>query len=118
METNAPMTDRYAPDVFYREWNHLLHEACLSVCRDDCADCLPAPWVLDRILDLLAQEPFRSIDELLPAIEKVLRESRFVTSGGEFPTGHNGLPTVEKQAGLIVKTLKRIKAARSCCPQP
>jgi hypothetical protein len=98
-------------DLFYRIWKQCRKEACGSECGGNCSVCRPAPWVVERLLELVSNEPGKTIEELSSSIRGIVEESRFAGGEGELLTNPPVMPAAENQFHLVMMTLERMRSA-------
>ena len=100
-------------ELFRRAWKQCRKTACGSPCGGDCSICRPHPWVVTKLLDLVASEKPETIRKLVPAIRQLIEESQFV--GHSFDTLPNAKPRppLDRQVELLVETLELLRRCES-----
>lgn len=96
-----------AKDLWNAEWSKAARSRKAAPVNAMLHTC-PSPTMIETLVDLLAEDPSRSVAELEPIIHRMLFESQFVDEGGDSVI-LDAFDSLDVQAQLLVRVLEEVR---------
>ena len=68
----------------------------------------PSPTMIESLVDLVAEDPRRQVEELEPVIHRMLFENQFIDDGGDSVI-LDAFDSIEVQTCILVKVLEEVR---------
>ncbi|MEX2216575.1 MAG: hypothetical protein WD768_20850 [Phycisphaeraceae bacterium] len=95
----------FAREILHQEWNGGCGTADEAAGFADTCPCL---WMLEDLLDLVAENPHRPVSDLEPVIHRMIVESQFIDDGGDSVV-LDAVESADREARILVKVLERCR---------
>ena len=68
----------------------------------------PSTWMLEDLLDLVAENPHRPVSDLEPIIHRMIVENQFIDDGGDSVV-LDAVESADREARVLIRVLERCR---------